>query len=93
VTPASAARMTDLLFADRLRAVRQARGMTAANLSTAIGLGVNFVGTLERGRRKDCGIGYARELCRVLNVSLIAMTDTSIDLVSVLDSKFEGADR
>ncbi len=65
-------------LADFIRRHRKALGMTQADLAGASGLGVRFVGDLERGK-PTCEIGKALQVLAVLGIELDARTRAGMD--------------
>lgn len=81
---------TDALFAERLKAVRQARRWGSRDLALRLGQHVQFVQTIERGHphtrsRRRVTIGEAVAICAVLGVDLAQMLDPDVPLESLLD--------
>jgi transcriptional regulator with XRE-family HTH domain len=80
---------TDALFAERLKAARQARGWGSRDLSIRLGQHVQFVQTIERGHphtrsRRRVTIGEAVAICAVLGVDLAQMLDPEVPLETLL---------
>ncbi len=59
---------SDLMFADRLRAVRKARGMKQRDLAVKAGVTANQISEYERGVRTP-GTAILEWICKALNVS------------------------
>lgn len=59
-----------LLFRKRLASLREAEGLTQAQLSEMIGAGPQYVSHLETGRIKTPPWDRMKKLAKVLNVSL-----------------------
>lgn len=76
---------TDALFAERLKAVRQARGWGSRDLALRLGQHVQFIQTIERGHphtrsRRRVTIGEAAAICAVLDVDLAQMLNPGVPL-------------
>ncbi|HEX5771369.1 MAG TPA: helix-turn-helix transcriptional regulator [Nocardioidaceae bacterium] len=68
---------TDRLFAERLQAVRNARGLSGKNVAARMGLHERFVHDIER-RRRRVSVGEGLALCAVLGVDLAQMLDPAV---------------
>ncbi len=61
-----------------IKKIRKTLGMTQADLAGASGLGVRFIGDLERGK-PTCEIGKTLHLLTMLGIELDARTRTRTD--------------
>jgi ribosome-binding protein aMBF1 (putative translation factor) len=80
---AVSAAAADRLFAERMRAVREARGWGGLNLAARLGRHERFVFDIEKRHRK-VSIGEALEICAVLGVDLAKMLDPGVPLETLL---------
>jgi transcriptional regulator with XRE-family HTH domain len=74
---------TDTLFGQRMRAVRQARGLSSEALARRLGQHVQFVVAIERGhsqsrKRRRVSVGEGLAICAVLGVDLAQMLDPDV---------------
>lgn len=65
-------------LADFIRKHRKSIGMTQADLAGASGLGVRFIGDLERGK-STCEIGKTLQVLRMLGIELELRTRSIIN--------------
>lgn len=65
-------------LADFIKKHRKAIGMTQVDLAGASGLGVRFIGDLERGK-PTCEIGKTLQVLTMLGVELEVRTQTGTD--------------
>lgn len=75
------------LFGQRLRSLRQSKGLTQRQLADRLGISASAVGMYEQGRREPDNM-LLSELCRVLDTTtdyLIGFTKTPQDVGEVID--------
>jgi len=65
-------------LADRLRALREARGLGVSELARRAGLSPRAVRLIETGKVADPGLGTAARLARALRVDLRALADDAV---------------
>lgn len=73
------------LLTGRLRAAREAAGLTQAEVSTALGRPQSFVSDMERGRRR-LDVLQLRDICDLLGISWV-------EFVRALDAEMRRAAR
>lgn len=80
-----AVKVFDEAFAEKLKRLRKARGMTLQQLSAATGISPSYISRLERGEKQCPSFPILMELSRALKVDLMTLAEGLAEQEGVLD--------
>lgn len=80
-----AVKVFDEAFAEKLKRLRKARGMTLQQLSAATGISPSYISRLERNEKQCPSFPILVELSRALKVDLMTLAEGLIEQEEVVD--------
>lgn len=73
------------IFAEKLKRLRKARGMTLQQLSDATGISPSYISRMERGEKQCPSFPILTSLASALNVDVLTLAEGLVDKDEVVD--------
>jgi len=80
-----AVKVFDEAFAEKLKRLRKARGMTLQQLSDATGISPSYISRMERGEKQCPSFPILTALASALNVDVLTLAEGLVDKDEVVD--------